>query len=212
MVNYFINILNFLFSFINNHNSFFELFMWFGVGLIFVIITSIFELKKCHDPKTYILTMALALIIIIFLNYNPYFTILHPNTFSEFVLTLIIPLMYLTTVLIVSYKWKNQKDNIKTVNKKFTSVITIFIIILAIIAGIALAMDHHDNQKNYETTSNKNVTTEPIVYIKSTGGSFQNNWIKFDYPPNLTISDYSTNDSINIKIFNGTNQIGSIED
>jgi hypothetical protein len=186
--------------------------MWFGVGLIFVVITSIFELKKCHDPKTYILTVALTLIIIIFLNYNPYYTILHPNTFSEFVLTLIIPLIYLTIVLVVIYKWKNQKYNIKTVNKTFTTVITVFIIILAMIAGIALAMGDHDNQKNYETTSNMNVSNEPTVNINSTSGHFQNNWVQFDYPSNLTISDYSTNDSIMIEIFNGTNQIGSIED
>lgn len=46
--------------------------------------------------------------------------------------------------------------------------------------------------------------------VNSTGGSFENQWIKFNYPSNLTIIDNSTNDAILITIYNGNEYIGSI--
>jgi hypothetical protein len=49
-----------------------------------------------------------------------------------------------------------------------------------------------------------------IVY--DTGGSFENQWIKFNYPPELTLDDASNNDHINIEIYNGTELIGVIYD
>lgn len=49
-----------------------------------------------------------------------------------------------------------------------------------------------------------------IIY--STGGSFENQWIKFNYPPELTIDDASNNNHIQIKIYNETEMIGAIFD
>ncbi|MGB9938145.1 MAG: hypothetical protein ACPK7O_10530 [Methanobacterium sp.] len=48
------------------------------------------------------------------------------------------------------------------------------------------------------------------IGVNSTGGSFENQWIKFNYPSNLTITDNSTNDDILITIYNGNEYIGSI--
>jgi hypothetical protein len=49
-----------------------------------------------------------------------------------------------------------------------------------------------------------------IVY--DTGGSFENQWVKFNYPPELTMEDASNNNHIRIKIYNGTESIGVIYD
>ncbi|MBZ2166755.1 hypothetical protein [Methanobacterium spitsbergense] len=49
-----------------------------------------------------------------------------------------------------------------------------------------------------------------IVY--DTGGSFENQWLKFNYPPELTLDDASNNDHIHIEIYNGTELIGAIYD
>jgi hypothetical protein len=48
--------------------------------------------------------------------------------------------------------------------------------------------------------------------VKSTGGSFENQWVKFNYPPELTMEDASNNNHIRIKIYNGTESIGVIYD
>jgi len=51
-------------------------------------------------------------------------------------------------------------------------------------------------------------------FNETTGGSFENQWIKFEYPPNLIVQDASTNNSILIFIYNGSvndsNEIGEI--
>ena len=52
--------------------------------------------------------------------------------------------------------------------------------------------------------------TEDQAGINSTGGSFENQWIKFSYPSNLTITDYSTDNYIYMEIYNGNEYIGSI--
>jgi len=49
-----------------------------------------------------------------------------------------------------------------------------------------------------------------IVY--DTGGSFENQWLKFNYPPELTLDDVSNDDHIYIEIYNGTELIGVIYD
>lgn len=51
-----------------------------------------------------------------------------------------------------------------------------------------------------------------LKMTKSTGGSFENQWVKFSYPSNLTIWDLSTNDHVDISIHNGTKLLGSITD
>ncbi|MDD3985911.1 MAG: hypothetical protein PHY59_08605, partial [Methanobacterium sp.] len=44
----------------------------------------------------------------------------------------------------------------------------------------------------------------------STGGSFKNQWIKFNYPPNLTVTDSSTDNQIQISLYNETMLVGDI--
>ncbi len=46
--------------------------------------------------------------------------------------------------------------------------------------------------------------------VNSTGGSFENQWLKFNYPSNLTITDYSTDNYIKIGVYNGSEYIGGI--
>ncbi len=55
-------------------------------------------------------------------------------------------------------------------------------------------------------------TSSVVIDNSSTGGSFENQWIKFNYPSNLTISDQSTNNEILVLIYNGTEQIGAINE
>jgi hypothetical protein len=53
---------------------------------------------------------------------------------------------------------------------------------------------------------------QPTV-VRSTGGSFDNQWMSFNYPANWTLIDGSTNKHVNIYIYDGpNNQIGSIKD
>lgn len=53
---------------------------------------------------------------------------------------------------------------------------------------------------------------QPTI-IRSTGGSFDNHWMSFNYPANWTLVDGSTNKHVNIYIYDGqNNQIGSIKD
>lgn len=53
---------------------------------------------------------------------------------------------------------------------------------------------------------------DPSSGVNSTGGSFENQWVKFNYPSNLTITDYSTDNYIKIGVYNGSEYIGGIYD
>jgi hypothetical protein len=59
---------------------------------------------------------------------------------------------------------------------------------------------------SYSTINSENQTSG----INSTGGSFENQWIKFNYPSKLTITDYSTDNYIKIGFYNGSGEIGHI--
>ncbi|MGF7117107.1 hypothetical protein [Methanobacterium oryzae] len=79
--------------------------------------------------------------------------------------------------------------------KKITSVIILILVVGLAFVGWFVYANNQESQK-----------------IESTGGSFENQWVKFNYPPDLTIGDASTNDHVDITIYNGTKEIGSIND
>lgn len=78
--------------------------------------------------------------------------------------------------------------------KKIISIIILILVGLVFVSWFGYA-NNHESQK-----------------IESTGGSFENQWVKFSYPSNLNIIDKSTNDHVDISIYNGTYEIGTISD
>jgi hypothetical protein len=86
-------------------------------------------------------------------------------------------------------------------NNKISYLLLGLIVIFGILVLI-LAL-YSDN-----TLSEDNI---PITTTTS-GGSFENPWLKFDYPSELTLKDSSDDKHVKIEIYNGTKYIGTIFD
>lgn len=164
------------------------------------ILNKIRTIGRVNIVKWYLLT-GIVIIIISIIGYAVnliLITLIHPiigNSYKPVVEIIVLSLFVSSYMAIYIYRSvallfqssKKQFDN-KISNK----VIIILIVFLAIFGWIGYGV--------YQDLSSPT----------STGGTFENQMIKFDYPSNLTIRDASTDDNVHIMIYNGTHYLGSI--
>lgn len=107
--------------------------------------------------------------------------------------------VFISVNIAIYFSKQINRSNLNISNEKKEMIIGIFGITLFIaIFGAYFLFGYNNDQ--------------PTI-VRSTGGSFDNQWIAFNYPANWTIVDGSSNKHVNIYIYNGqNNQIGSIKD
>ena len=164
------------------------------------ILNKIKTIGRVNIVKWYILT-GIVILIISITGYAVILTLMaliHPiigNSYKPVVEIIVLSLFVSSYIAIYIYRSvallfqssKKQFDN-KISNK----VIIILVVCLAIFGWMGYGV--------YQDLSSPT----------STGGTFENQLIKFNYPSNLTIRDASTDDNVHILIYNGTHYIGSI--
>nr|WP_319372857.1 hypothetical protein [uncultured Methanobacterium sp.] len=82
------------------------------------------------------------------------------------------------------------------VSKKYIGIILCLLILVILTSGCL--------------TYSSSLNSDDQAGVNSTGGSFENQWVKFNYPSNLTITDYSTDKHIKINVYNGSEYIGGL--
>ena len=160
------------------------------LGMMIFIYGFYHEDNKLKFSVNYIAAMSLILIVQWIINiifWNKY-------TITDFTITF--PISFFITVnLFVQF----IMNDLKISNEKRENILIVFGITAFIaIFGAYFLFGYHNDQP---------------TLLTSTGGSFENQWMSFNYPANWTINDYSTNKHSNIYIFDDKqNKIGSIAD
>lgn len=109
----------------------------------------------------------------------------------------VIPYLFMFLARSVALLFKNSKPLSEMKDSRET-ILAVFCTLIIIIGGIGASFGISSYQDS--------------LIPKSTGGLFENQWIKFNYPSNLTVWDASTDEHVDISIRNGTYEIGSIKD
>lgn len=169
---------------------------------IFFILSGLFEIKDYENRTFYMVIVAAVVVSTIVLAYTQISSVYIGNELIDSICVGLI----LAVVLWVAYDFTRTW---KLFDRKL-SYLRLLIVVLLI--GVMIILEVPGAPLNY-TIYNASSTNQTKV------GSFENQWISFDYPSNLTVEDASTSDHAEVYIYNGSEQIceivsgnGTVED
>ncbi|KAF5089350.1 hypothetical protein [Methanobacterium aggregans] len=156
---------------------------------IFFILSGFFEIKDYENRTIYLVVVAVIVASSIILAYTQISSIYVGN---ELIDSLCVGLI-LAILLWAAY------DFIRTWKLFERKLSYLRVLCIVLLLGVMIFLELPGTSVN--TSSPMNQTN---------AGSFENQWISFDYPSNLTVEDASTSDQVEIYIYNGSEQIGGI--
>lgn len=157
---------------------------------IFFILSGLFEIKDYENRTLYLLIVAVVVISTIVLSYTQISLVYIGNELIDSICTVLI----LAVLLWAAY------DFIRTWKLFDGKLSYLRVLIIVLLVGVMIFLEVPGAPINY-TSSSMNQTSV---------GSFENQWISFDYPSNLTVEDASTSEHAEVYIYNGSEQIGGI--
>ena len=160
---------------------------------IFLILTGLFEIRDYENRTLYLLVVAVLVAITIVLIYTQISTIYIGNELIDSICTGLILAVLLWSAYAFTMTWKLFDGKLSYLR----------VLIVVLLLGVMIFLEVPGAPLNY-TSYNGSFTNQTKV------GSFENQWISFDYPSNLTVEDASTSDHAEVYIYNGSEQIGEI--
>ena len=160
---------------------------------IFFILSGLFEIKDYENRTLYLLVVAVLVLSTIVLTYTQISSVYIGNELIDSVCVVLILAVVLWAAYAFTRTWKLFDGKLSYLK----------VLIVVLLLGVMIFLEVPGAPPNY-TIYNGSSTNQIKV------GSFENQWISFDYPPNLTVEDASTSDHAEVYIYNGSEQIGEI--
>jgi hypothetical protein len=160
---------------------------------IFFILSGLFEIKDYENRTLYLLVVAVLVLSTIVLTYTQISSVYIGNELIDSVCVVLILAVVLWAAYAFTRTWKLFDGKLGYLR----------VLIVVLLLGVVIFFEVPGAPLNY-TNYNGSSTNQTNV------GSFENQWISFDYPSNLTVEDASTSDHVEVYIYNGSEQIGGI--
>lgn len=160
---------------------------------IFLILTGLFEMKDYENRTLYLLVVAVLVAITIVLTYTQISSVYIGNELIDYICVVLILAVLLWAAYAFTRTWKLFDGKLSYLR----------VLVVVLLLGVMIFLEVPGAPLNY-TSYNGSSTNQTNV------GSFENQWISFDYPSNLTVEDASTSDHAEVYIYNGSEQIGEI--
>lgn len=160
---------------------------------IFFILSGLFEIKDYENRTLYLLVVAVLVLSTIVLTYTQISSIYIGNELIDSVCVVLILAVVLWAAYAFTRTWKLFDGKLSYLR----------VLIVVLLLGVMVFLEVPGAPIDY-TSYNVSSTNQIKV------GSFENQWISFDYPSNLTVEDASTSDHVEVYIYNGSEQIGEI--
>jgi hypothetical protein len=90
---------------------------------------------------------------------------------------------------------------------KWTNLFLILIVV-AVIVGISGCTNYSNSTK--PNTTNTSQQTQPVAVPIVNNSTFENNYIKFTIPTNITVQDKSNDTALDVELIQGEKSIGSV--
>lgn len=163
-----------------------------AVGM-FLILTGLFEMKDYENRTLYLLVVAVLVAITIVLTYTQISSVYIGNELIDYICVVLILAVLLWAAYAFTKTWKLFDGKLSYLR----------VLVVVLLLGVMIFLEVPGAPLNYPTY---NVSSTNQTNL----GSFENQWISFDYPSNLTVEDASTSDHAEVYINNGSEQIGEI--
>jgi len=160
---------------------------------IFLILTGLFEMKDYENRTLYLLVVAVLVAITIVLTYTQISSVYIGNELIDYICVVLILAVLLWAVYAFTRTWKLFDGKLSYLR----------VLVVVLLLGVMIFLEVPGAPLNYPTYNGSSTNQTNL-------GSFENQWISFDYPSNLTVEDASTSDHAEVYINNGSEQICEI--
>ena len=164
-----------------------------AAAAMFFILSGLFEIKDYENRTLYLLVVAVLVLSTIVLTYTQISSVYIGNELIDYICAALILAVLLWAAYAFTRTWKLFDGKLSYLR----------VLIVVLLLGVMVFLEVPGAPIDY-TSYNVSSTNQIKV------GSFENQWISFDYPSNLTVEDASTSDHVEVYIYNGSEQIGEI--